>query len=172
MPPGALGATCAIVAWSFCCLAITLLLLWLVWVHGERVSCKTTSNPPPSLMSTDHADVALLAGTMSLSCLASIVQQTHTIVRWNDIKTEQWQNVMNNVGNPELNITGASTGLDLVVFYIQYYTYNVESLLVLFWYAFFGVCLAQQYADCAGRSSSPSPCSSSGVQLDPAITSP
>ncbi|AEO60599.1 hypothetical protein MYCTH_2129707 [Thermothelomyces thermophilus ATCC 42464] len=33
----------------------------------------------------------------------------------------------------ELNITGASTGLDLVLFYIQYYSYNVESLLVFFW---------------------------------------
>lgn len=71
---------------------------------------------------------------MAVSCLASIVQQIHTVVRWNDIKTDQWQNVIDNVGNPELNITGASTGLDLVVFYIQYYTYNVESLLVLFWY--------------------------------------
>ncbi|KAL2196792.1 hypothetical protein P885DRAFT_69276 [Corynascus similis CBS 632.67] len=38
-----------------------------------------------------------------------------------------------NAGDPELNITGASTGLDLVLFYIQYYSYNVESLLVFFW---------------------------------------
>jgi hypothetical protein len=64
---------------------------------------------------------------------ASIIQQIHTIVRWEDIKTAQWVNVNENVGNPELNITGASTGLDLVVFYIQYYTYNAESMLILFW---------------------------------------
>jgi len=64
---------------------------------------------------------------------ASIIQQIHTIASWNDIKTDQWENVKANVGNPELNITGASTGLDLAVFYIQYYTYNVESMLILFW---------------------------------------
>ncbi|KAK0627241.1 hypothetical protein B0T14DRAFT_399103, partial [Immersiella caudata] len=60
-------------------------------------------------------------------------QQIHTIVRWEDIKTAQWVNVKENAGNPELNITGASTGLDLVVFYMQYYTYNAESMLILFW---------------------------------------
>jgi hypothetical protein len=56
---------------------------------------------------------------ISLSALASIIQQAHTIHRWNDIKTAQWENVVANVGRPELNITGASTGLDLVVFYIR-----------------------------------------------------
>lgn len=53
-------------------------------------------------------------------------------------------------GNPELHVTGASTGLDRVLFYIrtsplpctschvlpgspEYYTYNVDALLVLCW---------------------------------------
>jgi len=84
-------------------------------------------------MELTSSDVALLGAILSLSVIASILQQTHTIARWNDIKTAQWQNVVGNVGNPELNITGASTGLDLVLFYIQYYTYNVESMLILFW---------------------------------------
>lgn len=92
----------------------------------------------------------MLGSFMVLHTFTSIIQQIHTITWWNDIKTAQWQNVVANVGNPELNITGASTGLDLVLFYIrgllcgrlpgahtdgctEYYCYNVESLLVVFW---------------------------------------
>ncbi|KAK3353505.1 hypothetical protein B0T25DRAFT_568704 [Lasiosphaeria hispida] len=55
--------------------------------------------------------------------------QIHTIAEWRDIKTGQYQNVVTKVRNLELNITSASMGFDLVVFYIQYYTYNVESVL-------------------------------------------
>lgn len=61
----------------------------------------------------------MLGAFVSLHTLASIVQQIHTIARWCDIKTEQHANIVANVGNPELNITGASTGLDLVLFYIR-----------------------------------------------------
>ena len=50
---------------------------------------------------------------------SSITQQIHTIIWWKDIKTEQHANLVENVGNPELNITGASTGMDLVLFYIR-----------------------------------------------------
>ena len=55
----------------------------------------------------------------SLSIIASLGQQINTIINWNDIKTAQWQNVKDNVGSAELNITGASLGADLVLFYIR-----------------------------------------------------
>ncbi|KAK4149562.1 hypothetical protein C8A00DRAFT_18758 [Chaetomidium leptoderma] len=116
LPPEVVGVAAGVLTYSFICLASGLFLLWLVWVHDERKSY-----------------VAMLGFFVTLHTLASIIQQIHTIVRWRDIKTEQHANVVANVGNPELNITGASTGLDLVLFYIQYYAYNVESLLVLFW---------------------------------------
>lgn len=116
IPAGAAAAAGAILAFSFICLGTSLLLILLVWVQSERKSY-----------------VALLGYILSLSVAASIIQQIHTIARWNDIKTAQWENVKKNVGDPELNITGASTGLDLVVFYVQYYTYNAESMLILFW---------------------------------------
>jgi len=57
--------------------------------------------------------------SMALSIVASISQQIHTIVWWRDIKTEQHQNLVANAGNPEINITAASTGVDLVLFYIR-----------------------------------------------------
>ncbi|KAJ4294797.1 hypothetical protein N0V88_005031 [Collariella sp. IMI 366227] len=116
LPPEVVGVAAAILAYSFICLASGFFLMWLVWVHEERKSY-----------------VAMLGYFVCLHTIASIIQQIHTIVRWRDIKIEQHKNIVAHVGNPELNITGASTGLDLVLFYIQYYAYNVESMLVLFW---------------------------------------
>ncbi|KAK4172978.1 hypothetical protein QBC36DRAFT_381363 [Triangularia setosa] len=116
LPSEVLGQCIAILLYSWFCFAVGLFLLWIVWVHDERKSY-----------------VMMLGSFMVLHTFTSIIQQIHTIAWWNDIKTAQWQNVVENVGNPELNITGASTGLDLVLFYIQYYCYNVESLLIVFW---------------------------------------
>jgi hypothetical protein len=64
-------------------------------------------------------DVALMGAFTSLSIIASLGQQLNTIINWNDIKIAQWQNVKDNVGSAELNITGASLGADLVLFYIR-----------------------------------------------------
>lgn len=61
----------------------------------------------------------MLGSFIALHTLASIIQQIHTIVRWRDVKTAQYENLAANVGNPELNLTGSSTGLDLVLFYIR-----------------------------------------------------
>ncbi|KAK1783133.1 hypothetical protein QBC45DRAFT_400866 [Copromyces sp. CBS 386.78] len=116
LPSEAIGPAAGVLVYSFFCLSLSLLLLWLVWVHHERKSY-----------------VAMLSFSMSLGTLASIAQQINTIANWNDVKTSQYENVVANVGRPELNITGASTGLDLVLFYIQYYSYNVDAMLVVFW---------------------------------------
>ena len=61
----------------------------------------------------------MLSFSMSLGTLASIIQQIDTIAYWNDVKTSQYENVVANAGRPELNVTGASTGFDLVLFYIR-----------------------------------------------------
>ena len=61
----------------------------------------------------------MLSFSMSLGTIASIIQQFHTIVSWNDVKTAEYYNIINNVGRPELNVTGATVGLDLVLFYIR-----------------------------------------------------
>ncbi|EAA33395.2 hypothetical protein GE21DRAFT_6482 [Neurospora crassa] len=116
LPSEAIGSAVGILIYSLFCLFLSLLLLWLVWVHHERRSY-----------------VAMLSFSMSLGTLASIIQQIHTIAYWNDVKTSQYENVVANAGRPELNVTGASTGFDLVLFYIQYYSYNVDAMLVVFW---------------------------------------
>ena len=102
LPPEVLGVAAGVLVYSLVCLASGFFLLWLVWVHDERKSY-----------------VSMLGGLMSLHTAASITQQIHTIVRWRDIKIDQHANLVANVGNPELNITGSSTGLDLVLFYIR-----------------------------------------------------
>jgi hypothetical protein len=51
--------------------------------------------------------------------LASCAQQIHTVSRWRDIKLQQFQHALANVGSPELAIAGQSVGLDLVLFYIR-----------------------------------------------------
>ncbi|KAK3390309.1 hypothetical protein B0H63DRAFT_110867 [Podospora didyma] len=116
LPADALGAAVAILIYSFLCLVSGAFLVWLIWIHNERQSY-----------------VALLASFMCLQTLASIIQQIHTIVSWRDVKTSEWENMVANVGNPELHVTGASTGFDRILFYIQYYSYNVDAMIVLFW---------------------------------------
>lgn len=102
MSAEAVGPAAGIVFHSFVSLFFGLVLVWLVWVHNERKSY-----------------VLLLQSFICLHTVASIIQQIHTIIDWNDAKTAQWLNVKENVGNPELSITGASTGIDLILFYIR-----------------------------------------------------
>ncbi|TRX88375.1 hypothetical protein FHL15_010751 [Xylaria flabelliformis] len=63
--------------------------------------------------------VALFSYATLVSTSGSIAQQLHTIVVWEDVKTEQFYYVHDNLGSPELAIAGPSYGLDLVLFYIQ-----------------------------------------------------
>ncbi|WQF80216.1 hypothetical protein CDEST_05230 [Colletotrichum destructivum] len=116
LPREELGTAVGVLVYSFFCLACSLLMAWLVYAHREGLSY-----------------VALISYFTGLSTAASVAQQTHTLVRWRDIKLEQFRHSSINVGNPELAIAGQSTGLDLVLFYIQFYSYNVEALVTLFW---------------------------------------
>ncbi|KAI1444305.1 hypothetical protein F5Y02DRAFT_179503 [Annulohypoxylon stygium] len=114
--PEVIGIAVIVLIYSFLCLGASCLMIWLVWTHHERDSY-----------------VALLSYSTLLGTIGSIIQQFHTLVWWRDIKTEQYEYTLEHLGSPEIAIAGASFGLDLVLFYIQYYTYNVEAMLTLFW---------------------------------------
>lgn len=103
-------------AYSVICLLMSISLLWLIVNHKERASY-----------------LAMLSGFVTVNVVASIVQQVHTMVWWNDVKQAQHRFLVDHVGNPEVAITGGSAGVDLAFFYVQYYTYNVDGLIVLFW---------------------------------------
>ncbi|EXF75840.1 hypothetical protein CFIO01_07875 [Colletotrichum fioriniae PJ7] len=116
LPQEELGTAVGVLTYSLFCLACSVLMAWLVYAHREGLSY-----------------VALVSYFTGLSTAASVAQQIHTIVRWRDIKLAQFKHSNANVGNPELAIAGQSTGLDLVLFYIQFYSYNVEAALTFFW---------------------------------------
>lgn len=134
LPAGARGAAAGVLAYSVICLLMSISLLWLIVNHKERASCEL-----PSADSKDHPltevfpDLAMLSGFVTVNVVASIVQQVHTMVWWNDVKQAQHRFLVDHVGNPEVAITGGSAGVDLAFFYVQYYTYNVDGLIVLFW---------------------------------------
>ncbi|KAJ2997915.1 hypothetical protein NUW58_g497 [Xylaria curta] len=116
LPEGALAAAVGVQIYSHICLICCSLMIFLVWKHHERGSY-----------------VALFSYATFISILASIAQQLHTIVLWDDIKTTQFYYVHSHIGCPELAIAGPSYGVDLWLFYIQYYCYSVEGILSLFW---------------------------------------
>ncbi|KAI0431354.1 hypothetical protein F5Y09DRAFT_197714 [Xylaria sp. FL1042] len=116
LPHDALAAAVGVQVYSHFCLICSSLMILLVCKHRATGSY-----------------VALLAYTTFLNTAASIAQQLHTIVRWTEIKTKQYYYVHHHLGSPELAIAGSSYGLDLGLFYIQYYCYNVEGILTLLW---------------------------------------
>ncbi|KAI1426256.1 hypothetical protein F5Y12DRAFT_783993 [Xylaria sp. FL1777] len=116
LPVDALAAAIGVQIYSFVCLICSSLMILVVVKHRATGSY-----------------VALLAYTTFINTAASIAQQLHTIVLWDEIKTTQFYYVHHHLGSPELAIAGGSYGLDLVLFYIQFYCYNVEGILTLFW---------------------------------------
>ncbi|KAI0130915.1 hypothetical protein F4814DRAFT_148647 [Daldinia grandis] len=110
------GTAIGVLLYSFLCLAASSIMIWLVWTHHERDSY-----------------VALLSYFTLLGTVASLIQQFHTLIWWRDVKVEQYKYAVAHLGSPEIAIAGPSVGLDLVLFYIQYYTYNAEAILTLFW---------------------------------------
>ncbi|ETS79463.1 hypothetical protein PFICI_09316 [Pestalotiopsis fici W106-1] len=116
VPDEALGTVVGVLIFSLLCLTCSILMIWLVWVHHERDSF-----------------VAMIGYFTFLSTITSIIQQLHTMILWDDVKTVQWEHARANIGSVEVAVAGPSVGLDLVLFYIQYFSYNVEALLTLFW---------------------------------------
>ncbi|PSS02295.1 hypothetical protein BD289DRAFT_478952 [Coniella lustricola] len=115
-PPEAIGAAAGVFTYSFICLLLSSALLWATIAHREWKSY-----------------VALLALFISLSTLVNMIQQLHTYLDWVNLKFAQSDYVKANYSNPELSVAGPSVGIDLVLFYIQWYCYNVEAILVLVW---------------------------------------
>jgi hypothetical protein len=72
-----------------------------------------------------------------VACVASIAQQIHFATDWVGIKEAQYAAKERNPTNPILVVTGSAQGADLGLFWIQFTSYNINSLLVLFWFVTF-----------------------------------
>ncbi|KAI1841801.1 hypothetical protein JX265_009410 [Neoarthrinium moseri] len=91
------------------------------------------------------AAFALIYSSISWICSALLIwcaqlyreawsfQQSHDITSYREILAGQFYRKTTFLENPELAIANGSYGLDLVLYYIQYYSYNVEAMLVMFW---------------------------------------
>ncbi|KFY72879.1 hypothetical protein V499_07013 [Pseudogymnoascus sp. VKM F-103] len=116
VPQGALGLSVIVLLYSFLCLFLGLLLFIVCWRHGAKSTY-----------------VSLIAVTASVACVASIAQQIHFATDWVGIKQAQYAAKERNPTNPILVVTGSAQGADLGLFWIQFTSYNINSLLVLFW---------------------------------------
>lgn len=99
LPPGTLGDAVGVLIYTFICLLTDLLLIWLLWVHHERLGCELSplnlefkffqtfpmlSCLASSPFSTDHKriccfreDVAIIAYFTQICTISSIMQQIY-----------------------------------------------------------------------------------------------
>ncbi|KAK8024910.1 hypothetical protein PG990_002733 [Apiospora arundinis] len=77
--------------------------------------------------------LSILAFFTLFSTTASIIQQVHDITYYKDVMISQFEHKKDNIDSPENAIANGSIGLDLVLYYLQYYSYSAEAMLVMFW---------------------------------------
>ncbi|KAK1965614.1 hypothetical protein LY78DRAFT_637258 [Colletotrichum sublineola] len=116
LPSGAVGVAAGVMLYSCISEICSLLMLWLTWSHREQFTY-----------------VACVAYFTLLSTTASIIQQVHDIITWRDMLWEQFNNKKSDPNNPEQAIANGSVGMDLALYYIQYYCYNVQAMFIMFW---------------------------------------
>ncbi|ROV96878.1 hypothetical protein VPNG_09238 [Cytospora leucostoma] len=107
LPAGAEWAAAISLTWATTSLICSSLLLWLTWAHSEGRSY-----------------LALLSISSIFSNLFSIIQQCRDVTWYVDIQTEAFERKLSlPADDPELAISD------------EYYLYNVQALLVMFWAA-------------------------------------
>lgn len=137
VPHGALGLSVIVLLYSFLCLFLGVLLFCVCWRHGARSSCTWTSDLRLLTgINYTHLDVSLIAAFASLACAASIAQQIHFATDWVSIKEAQSAARERDPTSPILIVTGSTQGADLGLFWIQFASYNSDSLLILFWFVY------------------------------------
>ncbi|PSS02415.1 hypothetical protein BD289DRAFT_237725 [Coniella lustricola] len=119
LPAGSEFAAAISVIWAVASWICSWLLLWLTWSHHEKWSY-----------------LAFLSISCIFSNTFSIVQQGRDITWYTENVTQQFVRKQNlPADDPELAIAGGSYGVDLALYYLQYYSYNVQAMLVMFWAA-------------------------------------
>ncbi|APA11922.1 hypothetical protein sscle_08g066920 [Sclerotinia sclerotiorum 1980 UF-70] len=116
IPQEAIGASAAVLVYSFLCLILVTLLICMLWTYGERWTY-----------------VTFLAEFSALSTLGSIAQQIHYNRDWLLVKQDDYETALKAVELPALGLSGVGNEVDLILFTIQFYSYNVMALMVLFW---------------------------------------
>ena len=131
-----------------------LLLIWLIWTHREKTSCKPhicDMKVPVlhrfPLTFVCPKDVAWIAYFTWIATTTSIIQQIHLYTygffhsikhhidsqlpmyrRWEDVMTTQFHHTVATAPSAELIVSSSTTGMDLVLFYIRRYSHPGCSL--------------------------------------------
>ncbi|KAG4410962.1 hypothetical protein IFR04_015909 [Cadophora malorum] len=116
IPQGAVGVSVIVLLYSAGCLTLTTLLTGLLISFGEAWSY-----------------VTIFSGFTALSTFASVIQQIHYASAWFVIKEAQFQKAVESQTRKGLAFGGAAQIVDQVLFFIQFYSYNVMALNVFFW---------------------------------------
>ncbi|KAK0917465.1 hypothetical protein LTR02_000330 [Friedmanniomyces endolithicus] len=116
IPPGAVAASVLVLIWSVVWLASSILLVYMLNSNGERASY-----------------ITLISIVVSVSSVASIIQQVYYACAWRTIKETAWEQANASAELPSIAFGPLSTGLNLALFEIQYICYSINALLVLGW---------------------------------------
>ncbi|CZR59817.1 uncharacterized protein PAC_09711 [Phialocephala subalpina] len=116
IPSQAVWASVVVLIYSSICLSLSTMLTCLLISFGESWSY-----------------VTIFSGFTALSTAASIAQQFHYATSWVIIKQAQFDKAVLALTHKGLAFGGAAQIVDQVLFFIQFYCYNVMSLNILFW---------------------------------------
>lgn len=79
-------------------------------------------------------DVLLFAISTTCSTIVNIIQQINYMVNWEHLRVQQWEASIAAYNSPFLAFGPLSRGFNEILFWIVLYFYNVDAMLMLFWY--------------------------------------
>jgi hypothetical protein len=121
IPNGAVGASVAVLIYSFLCLTCSSLVVGLLLSYGEKWTCKLyiRSLNLEQKLTAYLIDVTFLCFFTALSTVASIIQQFHYAFAWEVIKQAQFNQAVQSLTTPALGLGGAAQIVDVVLFDIR-----------------------------------------------------
>jgi hypothetical protein len=123
IPQGAVGASVAVLIYSFFCLTCSSLVVGLLLSYGESWTCKLDQSIR-NLVADCLIDVTLLCSFTAISTIGSIIQQFHYAFAWEVIKQAQFDKAVQSLTTPALGLGNAAQVVDVVLFDIREFNWS------------------------------------------------
>ncbi|KAH8901284.1 hypothetical protein GQ53DRAFT_740291 [Thozetella sp. PMI_491] len=114
LPPGVWVSALITILYTFLCLFANVLMLWLTWVHHERLSY-----------------IALIGYLTLLCTICSIVQQMYEYEHWEEFMWEQHHHIQANPNDANAWFNNGNFGFRLVLSNIRLFTNNATAAMAL-----------------------------------------
>ncbi|KAI8627643.1 hypothetical protein F5Y19DRAFT_486584 [Xylariaceae sp. FL1651] len=114
LPAGTLGDAVGVLIYTFTCLFLNVIIIWLYWINQDRLGY-----------------IALIAYFALLCTVSSIVQQIYNYTYWNDLLWAQLYYIKANYKNADVAFNNGVFGFQRVLAIIRLYCYTVESSFFL-----------------------------------------